>query len=154
FAELANDIAARFVQSDGLVVEIGSNDGILLRSLLGRCRILGIDPAHNVVNHAVANGVPSIASFFTEALAVDIRNQQGPAAALLANNVFAHIDDLDEVMRGIVALLADDGVIVMELPYVEDLLDHLEFDTVYHEHLSYFGVRPLSHLFARFGFEI
>jgi len=154
FAGVANDIATRFVTSNGLVVEIGSNDGILLRSLLGRCRILGIDPARNVVEHAIANGVPSIAAFFTEALAVEIRKQQGPAAALLANNVLAHIDDLDEVMRGVHQLLADDGVMVMEFPYVEDFLDHLEFDTVYHEHLSYFGVRPLTHLFARFGFEI
>jgi SAM-dependent methyltransferase len=155
FAQLAHEVADRFVSKDGLVVEIGSNDGILLHSLLSRpLRVLGIDPARNVAEHARARGVPTVAEFFTEPLAREIRKQQGPASAMLANNVFAHIDDLDEVMRGIQALLADDGVLVMEFPYVVDFLDHLEFDTIYHEHLSYFGVRPLAYLFDRYDFEI
>ena len=155
FAELAHEVADRFVAENGLVVEIGSNDGILLRSLLSRpLRVLGVDPARNVAEHARSRGVPTIADFFTEALARDIRKQQGPASAILANNVFAHIDDLDEVMRGIGTLLSEEGVLVMEFPYVVDFLEQLEFDTVYHEHLSYFGVRPLAHLFGRFEFEI
>jgi SAM-dependent methyltransferase len=155
FAALAHEVADRFVPANGLVVEIGSNDGILLRSLLSRpLRVLGVDPARNVAEHARSRGVPTIADFFTEALARDIRQQQGPASAMLANNVFAHIDDLDEVMRGIGTLLSEDGVLVMEFPYVVDFLEHLEFDTVYHEHLSYFGVRPLAHLFGRYAFEI
>src|SRR3954468_2799735 len=155
FSAYAQDVADRFVPENGLVVEIGSNDGILLRSLLSRpLRVLGVDPARNVAEHARSRGVPTIADFFTEALARDIRQQQGPASAFLANNVFAHIDDLDEVMRGVQTLLADDGVIVMEFPYVVDFLEHLEFDTVYHEHLSYFGVRPLAQLFSRYQFEL
>jgi SAM-dependent methyltransferase len=154
FACLANDVASRFVAANGLVVEIGSNDGILLQSLVGRCRVLGVDPAQNVVERALAKGVPSIAALFSDVVASEIRKKEGPAAALLANNVFGHIHNLEEVMRGIDVLLDDDGVIVMEFPYVEDFLDRLEFDTIYHEHLSYFGVRPLSYLFSRFGFEI
>ena len=155
FGMLAREVQERFVPDNGLVVEIGSNDGVLLRALLGRpVRILGVDPARNVAEQARANGVPTIADFFSEALARDIRLQQGPASAILGNNVFAHIDDLDEVMRGINVLLADDGVVVLEFPYVVAFLEQLEFDTIYHEHLSYFGTRPLAWVFDRYGFEI
>jgi SAM-dependent methyltransferase len=155
FAELGNEVVDRFVPENGLVVEIGSNDGILLRPLLQRkVRVLGVDPARNVAEQARKNGVPTVADFFTEALARDIHAQQGPASAFIGNNVFAHIDDLDEVMKGINILLADDGVLIMEFPYVVDFLDNLEFDTVYHEHLSYFGTRPLAWLLQRYGFEL
>jgi SAM-dependent methyltransferase len=155
FAALANEVAERFVPPNGLVVEIGSNDGILLRSLIDRpIRIQGVDPARNVAETARARGVPTIAEFFSVPVAEEILREQGKAAAILGNNVFAHIDDLDEVMRGMQLLLADDGVVVLEFPYVVDFLHNLEFDTVYHEHLSYFGVRPLKWLFRRFDFEI
>jgi len=155
FAALADDVATRFVPSDGLVVEIGSNDGILLRSLLGRpLRVLGVDPARNVGEQARVRGVPTVTGFFSEHIAREIRQEHGPASAILANNVLAHIDDLSEVMRGVQHLLVDDGVVVIEVPYIVDFLKHLEFDTVYHEHLSYFGVRPLTRLFERFGMEI
>jgi SAM-dependent methyltransferase len=155
FAALATEVAERFVPPDGLVVEMGSNDGILLRSLIGRpLRIQGVDPARNVAEAARARGVPTIADFFSVAVAEQIVREQGKASAILGNNVFAHIDDLEEVMRGMKLLLADDGVVVLEFPYVVDFLKHLEFDTVYHEHLSYLGVRPLARLFQRFDFEI
>jgi SAM-dependent methyltransferase len=155
FAALAGEVAERFVPPDGLVVEMGSNDGILLRSLIGRpVRIQGVDPARNVAEAARAQGVPTIADFFSVSVAEQIVREQGRASVILGNNVFAHIDDLDEVMRGLQVLLADDGVVVFEFPYVVDFLEHLEFDTVYHEHRSYFGVRPVARLFRRFGFEL
>jgi len=155
FAAYAQSVAEKFVPQGGLFMEIGSNDGILLRSLIGKpMKILGVDPARNVAEVARARGVPTIADFFTEGLAREIRKKEGPASVVVANNVIAHIDDLDEVMRGLNAVLADDGVFVMEAPYVVHFLEHLEFDTVYHEHLSYFGVRALSHLFERFGLEV
>src|SRR6185369_12983576 len=133
----------------------GSNDGVLLRSLLGRpLRVLGVDPARNLAEVARQHGVPTVADFFGEPVARQIRGEHGPASAIIANNVFAHIDDLASVMRGIDALLAPDGVFVIEVPYLVDLVEHVEFDTVYHEHLSYFGVRPLVTLFRRFGLEI
>jgi SAM-dependent methyltransferase len=155
FALYAEEVARRFVPDGGLVVEIGSNDGVLLRSLLDRpVRILGVDPALNVAEVARAQGVPTLAEFFGEPVARTIVAEHGPAAAIIANNVFAHIDDLDSVMRGVDALLAADGVFVMEVPYLVDLVEHIEFDTVYHEHLSYFSLRPLLHLFGRFGFEM
>jgi SAM-dependent methyltransferase len=155
FAAYAVDVAERFVPPHGLVVEIGSNDGILLRSLLDRdVRILGIDPAKNVSEEARASGVPTVTGYFEEVTAKAIRGEHGAASAIIANNVFAHIDDLAGVMRGVDALLADDGVFVIESPYVIDFLDGLEFDTVYHEHVSYLGVRPIARLMARFGMEI
>ena len=155
FATLANDVADRFVPAGGLVVEMGSNDGILLRSLVDRpIRILGVDPAENVAEQARSRGVPTIADFFSEDLARRIRVEHGGASAIFANNVFAHIDNLDDVLRGVDELLTPGGVLVIEVPYIVDFLEHLEFDTVYHEHLSYFGVRPLARLFGRFGFEI
>jgi SAM-dependent methyltransferase len=155
FAALATHVADRFVPPDGLVVELGSNDGILLRSLLGRkVRILGVDPAETVAEAARQRGVPTIADYFTEALAKRIVSEHGQASAVHANNVFAHIDDLDQVMRGVSHLLSDQGAFVIEAPYVVDFLEHLEFDTVYHEHVSYLGVRPLTVLFGRYGFEV
>jgi SAM-dependent methyltransferase len=155
FAALAREVAERFVPPNGLVVEMGSNDGILLHSLIGRpVRIQGVDPARNVAEAARARGVPTIADFFSVPVAGQILREQGKASAILGNNVFAHIDDLDEVMRAMQLLLADNGVVVLEFPYVVDFLQNLEFDTVYLEHLSYFGVRPLARLFRRFDFEI
>lgn len=156
FADYATDVAARFVPSDGLVVEIGSNDGILLKALQRRedIRILGVDPAVNVADQARANGIPTVADFFGEPVARTIVSEHGVASAIIGNNVFAHIDDLHDVMRGVDALLAPNGVLVLEFPYVIEFLDSLEFDTVYHEHVSYLGVRPLGYLFARYGLEI
>ncbi len=155
FAALAAEVARRFVPAGGLVVELGSNDGILLRSLLGQdLRVLGIDPASNLAAKATESGVPTLPAFFTRELAVKVRSEHGPASAMHANNVFAHIDDLHDVMRGVDALLADEGAFVIEAPYLVDLLQHGEFDTIYHEHVSYFGVRPFTHLFEQYGFEV
>ncbi len=154
FAAYANDVAERFVPKDGLVVEMGSNDGVLLKALIGKRRILGVDPARNVAEVARKNGVPTLAEFFNADLAKKIVAEQGQASAVIANNVFAHIHDVGDVMKGVAELLTEDGVFVVEAPWVVPFLAHLEFDTVYHEHLSYLGVRPMSVLFERFGFEV
>jgi SAM-dependent methyltransferase len=155
FAVYADEVARRFVPEGGLVVEVGSNDGVLLQSLVGRpLRILGVDPARNLAEVAERRGVPTVADFFSEDVAKQIRSIHGRASAVIANNVFAHINDLTSVARGLDELLAEDGVFVFEVPYLVDLVEKLEFDTVYHEHLSYFSVRPLVALFEMFGFEI
>jgi len=155
FSEYAKDIVKHFVPKDGLVVEIGSNDGILLSALKDDpVRILGIDPAENVSEQARQNGVPTMTAFFCKETAKKVFDEEGAASAIIANNVFAHIDDLDSVVRGIDVLLDQKGIFVIEAPYIVDFLKHLEFDTVYHEHLSYLGVKPLQALFNRFGFEI
>ncbi len=155
FTSYAAEVADRFVPRDGLIVEIGSNDGVLLRTLRERpIRVLGVDPARNIAEVARAQGVPTVADFFTVGVAQSIRREHGAASAILANNVFAHIDNLDDVMEAITHLLDPQGVFVIEVPYVVDLIEKIEFDTIYHEHLSYFGVQPLTRLFDRFGFKV
>jgi novobiocin biosynthesis protein NovU/D-mycarose 3-C-methyltransferase len=137
------------------VVEIGSNDGVLLKPLkdLG-VEVLGVDPAKNVVSIAKAKGVKTICDYFTEPIARQIAIQHGLADVITASNVFAHIDDIHEVMRGVCALLKRPGFFVIEVHYIVDLLEKVQFDTIYHEHLSYFSIHALTNLFGRYGMEI
>lgn len=156
FSGLAEDAARNFkIGKDGLVVDIGSNDGTLLQcfSKFGP-RVLGIEPASNIARLAVAKGVPTVNEFFDENCAVNVRKKYGSADVITATNVFAHVDNLDSLLRGIGHLLSDNGVFIIEVPYVLNLLNSIEFDTIYHEHLSYFAVHPLVHLFRKFGMEV
>jgi SAM-dependent methyltransferase len=139
----------------GLVVEIGCNDGVLLRPLkeLG-IRAVGVDAAENVVEIAKAAGLDVCHSYFGTEVARRLRETHGRAQVVTASNVFAHIDDLDEVLRGVDCLLAEDGTFIVEVHYLLDLLDQFQFDTVYHEHLCYYSVHALSHLFSRYEFEV
>ena len=142
FSRLMNRMADTFARPKGLVVEIGSNDGTALRSLAGRdVRILGVDPSRNLSALATASGVPTIDEFFTEELAKGIVETQGQADLIVGCNVLGHIDDLDDVCRGIKVLLGDHGAFVLEVPYLGEMLDQLEWDTIYHEHLSYLAGR-------------
>jgi novobiocin biosynthesis protein NovU/D-mycarose 3-C-methyltransferase len=137
------------------VVELGSNDGVLLRPLQARgLRALGVEPATNLAKIANAAGLTTVNEFFSEAVARDIRASSGVAKAVIANNVLAHIDDLGDVLRALDALLSDDGVFVAEVPYVGDLIEHVEYDTIYHEHLSYFAISPLTRLFDLADMEL
>ncbi|MBF0324307.1 class I SAM-dependent methyltransferase [Magnetospirillum moscoviense] len=138
-----------------LVMEFGSNDGTLLAAFAEQGHpVLGIDPARAIAEAASRRGVPTLADFFGEALAVKLLASHGPAAILLANNVIANIDDLHDVARGIATILAPDGVFVFETQYGPDVIERLLLDTVYHEHQSYFALTPLSVLFARHGLEV
>jgi hypothetical protein len=103
---------------------------------------------------AAARGVPTIAEYFSEALADEIVRVAGQADLVVGCNVLGHIDDLDDVCRGLEKLLAPDGAFVFEVPYLGEMLDKLEYDTIYHEHLSYFAARPLARLFARNGLRL
>lgn len=151
FAELMRENIAWHVPAGGLVVEIGSNDGTALASIPndGRCRRLGIDPAKNLSAKAHLRNVPYIAEFFTATLAERVVESHGQANLIVACNVLGHIDDLDDVVRGVKTLLAPDGAFVIEAPNADWLISKTEYDTIYHEHLSYFGVRSLATLFAR-----
>jgi novobiocin biosynthesis protein NovU/D-mycarose 3-C-methyltransferase len=123
FAAYARDVAERFVPEGGLVVEIGSNDGTLLRAFdRGRVRVLGIEPARNIAKIANAAGIPTLDEFFDEPTAKRLAAEYGRAAAIIGNNVVAHIDDLHGLLRGAQALLGPGGVIVAEFPYLVDLL--------------------------------
>ncbi len=145
-------IEGRGLGRDSFVVEVASNDGYLLRNFVERgIEVLGIDPAEGPARAARSRGVPTTCAFFGKELARSLREERGPADVLLANNVLAHVADTNGFVQGIRTLLADDGVAVIEVPYVRDLIDHGEFDTIYHEHLCYFSVTALDHLFRRNG---
>lgn len=156
FSNFAKEVFSRFsLNSKSLVIDIGSNDGILLKPFkkLGS-RVLGIEPASHIVKLAIANGVESISDFFSAKLAKEIVKKKGKAKIITATNVFAHIDDLDEVIHGLDTLLTDDGVFIIESPYLIDFLEKRYFDLVYHEHLSYWSLKPLVTLFKRFQMEV
>lgn len=154
FKSYAEDLKKDFLQKNDLVVDIGSNDGILLQFLTDGYRVLGIEPSANVADAARKKGVETVDGFFTVDMAKKLVGTHGKAKVVTANNVFAHIDDLDEIISAVKTLLTDDGVFVSESHYLLDLIEKREFDTVYHEHLCYFSVKPLLHLFERFGMEV
>jgi len=156
FASFAGALVARFgFQRNDLLVEVASNDGTFLCNFAGRgLRLLGVEPAANIAEIARRRGIESVTEFFSEEVAGRLADEHGPAACVLATNVFAHLDDIDGFVRGLLRLLGPDGIFVFENSYVRDMLDQLEFDSVYHEHLSYFSVTALSALFARHGMEI
>lgn len=156
FEEFAKSVFARFSLSNkSLVIDIGSNDGILLRPFkeLG-ASVVGVDPARRIAELATKNGIYTIPKFFNTKLADEIVKKKGNAKIITATNVFAHIDDLDEVIKGLNVLLASDGVFIMEAPYLIDFLEKRYFDLVYHEHLSYWAIAPLITLFKRFNMKI
>lgn len=156
FREFAKDVVNRFsLNNSSLVIDIGSNDGILLRPFkdLG-VRVIGIEPANRIANMARKTGVDTIAKFFSIDVALRIVKKHGKAKIVTATNVFAHIDDLDEMITGVKVLLEEDGVFITESPYLIDFFEKKYFDLVYHEHLSYWALTPLIRLFERFGMRI
>ena len=156
----ARDLATRMVSdahldADSLVVEIASNDGYLLKNYVERgIPVLGIEPARNIARVAVERGIPTMNEFFDEALGRRLAADGRRAAIIHANNVFAHVPDPGGFVRGLAALLAGDGVAIIEVPYIKDLIDHCEFDTIYHEHLSYFSLTALHRIFERNGLTL
>lgn len=143
------------IRAGSLVVEIGSNEGPMLRAFLERgCRVLGVEPAGEIARAATDSGVPTLPKYFTKTLAKEILAEHGPASVLAANNVLANIDDLDDVVAGINVLLASDGILVMESSYWGSVVQQGLIDTIYHEHLSYFSVSPLNDFFLRHGLQV
>ena len=149
--------AARLVRErslgpDSLVVEIASNDGYFLQYVQDAgVRVLGIDPSPGPAAAAEERGLPTRREFFGRELAEQLVAAGERADVIVANNVLAHVPDLNGVVAGMVALLADDGLITVENPYVRDLIEHCEFDTIYHEHLCYFSCTSISRLAERHG---
>ena len=141
-------IESRNLTSESLVVEAASNDGYMLRNFMQKgISVLGIDPADGPASVARENGIPTLCTFFTKELAEELVEKEGPADVFLANNVLAHVPDLNGFVEGIKIILKNDGVAVIEVPYVVDLVENCEFDTIYHQHLCYFSVTALDHLF-------
>jgi SAM-dependent methyltransferase len=145
----------RHLNNNSLVIEIASNDGYLLQNYRQQgIPVLGIEPASNIARAAEERGVPTINEFFDEAVGHRLRDQGQTADVLHANNVFAHVADQNSFASGLAALLKSDGVAVIEVPYVKDLIDQCEFDTIYHEHLCYFSLTALNFLFRQHGLFI
>lgn len=153
-----SDFVAKLVDlpRDALAVDIGSNDGTLLRAFKERhgARVLGIDPARNLAEAATKAGIETLPEFFSAELAGKLAAERGKAAVITANNVFAHADDLGGIVDGVRGWLADDGVFVFEVSYLLDVVNDILFDTIYHEHLAYHAVRPLIPFFERHGMEL
>ena len=143
------------LDGNSLVIELASNDGYLLQYYQARgIPVLGIDPAPGPVAAARERGIETLQAFFGRDLAMQLAAQGRRADVIHANNVLAHVADTNGFVAGIGTLLKDDGVAVIEVPYVRELIDHGEFDTIYHEHLCYFSVTALTHLFQRHGLSL
>lgn len=155
-----NDFARSVVENlrlkkGDLAIDIGSNVGVLLSGFKKYgLKVLGVDPASNIAKIAQERGIPTIANFFSINAAEHIIKTQGKAKVITGSNVFAHIDNLTSLMKAVDCVLEGDGVFIIEVPYLGHLLNNLEYDTIYHEHLSYISITPLAPFFQRCGFEI
>lgn len=153
---LAEEVAGRrrFGKND-LVVELGSNDGLILQAFQRQgARVLGVEPARNIAAVARERGIPTAEEFFNETTARRLAAEEGKASVILGRHVFAHINDLHDFFRAVDHWLTPQGTLLIEVPYLGNLLEQMEFDTIYHEHLSYLSLRPVMELCARHGFEL
>ncbi len=152
FKELASEVEERFLNGEDKVLEIGSNDGIMLKSF--KHKILGIEPSHNVADVAISKGVETLKEYFSGDLANKIVSERGKFKSILSTNVFLNIIDISDAVRGIRELLDDKGVFITEDPYIVDILDKNSYDQIYDEHIWYFSLMSLSNLFEMHGLEI
>lgn len=153
FSTTAAEIAD--LKTEELVVDIGSNVGVLLKNFRDRgAKVLGVDPAPTIAKLANERGIETIESFFDFKTANQIKKEKSSAKIITATNVFAHIDDLHMLMRAVDFLLAKHGIFIIEAPYILNLIKSLEYDTIYHEHLSYLSLKPMIILFNKFDMEI
>lgn len=154
FAELYQESSALLgLQPNDLVVDIGSNDGNLLINFKGKHRICGVTP-ERIGEIAIARGIPTIISYFQPSVVEKIIAEEGRARLVTATNVFAHIEDVHSVLDGVVKLLEDDGTFLTESHYVLGLVQTVQYDTIYHEHLRYYSLHSLKYLLAMHGLEV
>jgi len=155
FAEMGRDIVAAEGAAGRLVVEFGCNDGVLVRPMLAAgARVVGVDPSDVAFRASQDGGWPLLQTYFDEAAAARVKAEHGPARIVTGNNVFAHVDDLHAIVRGVTTLLADDGVFIFEVQYQGDLLALVQYDTVYHEHVCYHSLTALTRLLGAHGLRI
>lgn len=156
FQSYAEEVLLRLKPpKDSLVLDIGSNDGTLLRFFKNRgMRVLGIEPANKIAQKAEEYGIETVPDFFTFKLSDKIKDDYGPARLIMVNNLFANIDDLEGFTKGVCNLLTPDGVFIIESSYLGDLIQNMVFDFIYHEHLSYFSIKPLAAFLRRFDMEL
>jgi len=155
FADLAAESGAMLALSaDDLVIDIGSNDGTLLSNFKNNGhKVLGIEPT-DIAQIAQKRGIPTVQRYFGPEVARQVNQQHGAARVVTAANCFAHMEDVHSILDGIVSLLAEDGVFISESHYLIPLLDRLQYDTIYHEHLRYYSLTSLVHLLAMHELEV
>ena len=154
--EISKDIKKKFkVKSNSFIVDIGSNDGTFLESASEISKnILGIDPAKNLSDIANKKGIKTINDFFSKDLANKIKNKYGKADFMISTNTFAHTPKINDFVEGLRELISDEGVIIIEIHYLGSMIEDNSFDTIYHEHFSYWSLNNLNNLFTKFGFNI
>jgi SAM-dependent methyltransferase len=156
FRRYAADVVGKLALPPGArVLDVGSNDGTLLRQFAGHgLTVLGVDPAAAIAQAATAAGIPTLNGFMDAAMAQRIRRDHGPVQLATANNVFAHNDELGDMACAIRSVLADDGAFVFEVSYLLDTVEGMVFDFVYHEHLCYHSVKPMDAFLRRHGMHL
>jgi SAM-dependent methyltransferase len=156
FEQAAETYIAEFgLNPDSLVVDIGSNDGIALKPLKEKgIKVLGVEPAKNITNIAMANNINTINGFFTDTTAQYIKSKYGLADLITASNVFAHADGLDEIANAAFTILKPNGRFIIEVQYLLDTIKDLTFDNIYHEHVNYWSVISLRNFFNRLGYVV
>ncbi len=156
FIQFADKAEKQFqLNNESLVIDIGSNDGILLKPFKEKkIRVLGVEPAKKIATVAQNIGIDTIAEFMNRKVAKQIKQKYGLADLITATNVFAHIDDLDEIILSVKMLLGKNGVFMIEAPYLIDFIQKRYFDLIYHEHMSYWRVETLQRIFDRFEMHV
>ena len=156
FEQYAEDIVNYLhINKSNFIIDIGSSSGLFLNYLKDNCRkVLGIEASIQKANEATTNGIETLSAFFDKTLAKKILNQYGHADIVTINNLIANIDDLENFTKGLEILLAENGVLVIESSYLLDMINNMVFDFIYHEHLSYFSIIPLTKFFKRFGMSL
>ena len=154
--DLSDDVVRRYgLGADDRVIDIGCNDGTLLQGFRRYgVRTLGVDPAQNLAELTAASGIERYVGLFTAASAQEIVSRWGHAASVTATNTFPHIQNLGDFIHGLRTVLRPRGVFVIEMHYLLDIIDQVAFDTVYHEHISYWALGPMKRLFEAHGMTI
>jgi len=154
FKSYAEDLKKRFLKEKDLVIEIGCNDGIMLKNFKKNYRVLGIDPATNVVLRTIKRGIPCLPLFFSENLAKKIYNEWGNAKLIYGNNCIAHLNDLKDLMNGINILLRNDGIFVLECNYWGGMVKNTNYSLIYHDHYSYFSAYVWEKFLKNYNMKI
>jgi methylation protein EvaC len=155
FENFAASVKSKYLGEDPFVVELGSNDGIMLQHFAkDEIRHLGVEPSKNVAEVASQKGILTVSKFFSREFAEEVRSSHGPADAVLGANVMCHIPTMHSVIGGVKLLLKPKGVLIFEDPYLGDIIEKTSYDQIYDEHAFYFSVTSLDYLFARYDMEI
>ncbi len=156
FKPYAHELKKRFLKKNDFVVEIGCNDGVMLKYFKSKYKILGVDPATNVILRTLKSKIPSLPLFFSESLAGKILKEWGPAKLIYGNNCIAHLNDLRDLIKGVYKLLTNDGIFVLECNYWGGMVKNINYSLIYHDHFSYFSANvwlAFSKKFKMYAFD-